>query len=109
MLIFKKKPCQAVGGSSQIPTSCCPVLSRSSGILQLLGEPVLPREALASETLPPLPLQREVSECGFPVREPKKWKEMSLKYLEGRPEQMLFELKCCLLSGSRSSFPNACS
>lgn len=38
----------------------------------------------------------EVSACGFPVREPTEWKEMSLKYLEGRPEQMLFRVQMLL-------------
>lgn len=81
MLIFKKKLCQAGAAPARSAHPVAP--SRPKGFS-------CPPEAGTSlrGSFPLLP-QREVSGCGFPVRELEKQKAMSLKYHEGRPGQML--------------------
>lgn len=95
----------AVSGWGPSPATSCPQACPESGLVRssqrLSSRP-------AARALP-TPAAREVSACGFPISEPQEWKEMSLKYHEGRAEQMLFQLQCSLLSGPRPSSHGPCS
>lgn len=86
---FKKDAVSGCGGSSRGP--CPPALARPKA----MGPSSFPEgpSSWVSASLrgsSPILSQREVSGCGFLVPEPQKWKETSLRYRKGRPEQMLF-------------------